>query len=258
VSKHCYRGANVIALWVTALKCGYDHSLWATYKQWQQVGGQVRQGEKGTQIVFYKRLEVADRNSEAGDTRIIPLVRHCTVFNFAQVDGVELPAPPSQSPLFAPSPEIDAIIAATGIAIKNMAGSGAYYLPQDDLVIMPDQASFVGTTTSTAFESYYSVLLHECAHASGAKHRLNRTLTTDRSTDAYAFEELIAELGAAFACAQLGISASPRPDHAQYIKHYYQLLKSDNRAIFKAATAAAAACDFLLKSANQDQIEDAA
>ena len=180
VSKHYYRGANVIALWVTALKCGFAHSLWATYKQWQQIGGQVRQGEKGTQIIFYQPLEVTDRNSEEGDTKLIPLVRHCTVFNIAQVEGVELPVPAPNSPLFEPSLEIDAVIAAIGIAIKHISGSGAYYLPSDDLVVMPTQDSFTGTETSTAFESYYSVLLHECIHASGAPHRLNRPLMTDR------------------------------------------------------------------------------
>ena len=258
VSKHYYRGANVISLWISSLKFGFEHSLWATYKQWQQVGCQVCQGEKGTQIFFYKRLEVADRNSEQGDTKLIPLVRHCTVFNIAQVEGVELPAFSQRVPLFESSLEIDEVISATGIPIKHIAGSGAFYLPSDDLVVMPTPDSFVGTDTSTAFESYYSVLLHECVHASGAPQRLNRPLTTDRETDAYAFEELVAELGAAFACARLGISASPRADHAQYIKHYYQLLKSDNRAIFKAATAAAAACDFLLESAAHDHVEDAA
>jgi antirestriction protein ArdC len=258
VTKHYYRGANVISLWISSLKFGFEHSLWATYKQWQQIGGQVRGGEKGTQIFFYKRLEVVDRNAEEGDTKLIPLVRHCTVFNIAQVDGVEVPASAPRAQLFEPSPEIDAIISATGIAIKHVAGSGAFYLPSDDLVVMPTRDSFVGTDTSTAFESYYSVLLHECVHASGATHRLNRPLTIDRDSDAYAFEELVAELGAAFACARLGISASPRADHAQYIKHYYQLLKSDDRAIFKAATAAAAACDFLMESAVQDHIEDAA
>ena len=258
VSKHYYRGANVISLWIAALKFGYEHSLWATYKQWQQIGGQVLEGEKGTQIIFYKRLEITDRNSEEGDTKLIPLVRHCTVFNIAQIDGVDVPVSAPRAQLFEPSPQIDAIISATGIAIKHIAGSGAFYLPSDDLVVMPTQGSFVGTSTSTAFESYYSVLLHECVHASGAPHRLNRPLTTDRSTDAYAFEELVAELGAAFAGARLGISASPRADHAQYIKHYYELLKSDNRAIFKAATAAAAACDFLLNSAAKEDMEDAA
>lgn len=258
VSKHYYRGANVISLWIAALKYGFEHSFWATYKQWQQVGGQVRQGEKGTPIFFYKHLEVTDCNSEAGDTKLIPLVRHCTVFNIAQVEGVELPASKLRVPLFEPSPEIDEVVSGTGILIEHIGGSGAYYLPVDDLVVMPLQKSFVGTETSTAFESYYSVLLHECVHASGAPHRLNRLLTTDRSTDAYAFEELVAELGAAFACARLGISASPRADHAQYIKHYYELLNSDNRAIFKAATAAAAACDFLLNSAAKKDMEDAA
>jgi|JI10StandDraft_1071094.scaffolds.fasta_scaffold184552_3 antirestriction protein ArdC len=258
VSKHYYRGANVISLWIVALKFSFEHSLWATYKQWQQIGGQVRAGEKGTQIFFYKRLEVTDRKSEQGDTKIIPLVRHCTVFNIAQVDGVEVPASAPRAQLFEPSPEIDTIVSATGIAIKHIAGSGAFYLPSEDLVVMPSQDSFVGTDTSTAFESYYSVLLHECVHASGATHRLSRPLTTDRSTDAYAFEELVAELGAAFACARLGISASPRADHAQYIKHYYEILKSDSRAIFKAATAAAAACDFLLSSTAQELVGDAA
>lgn len=180
------------------------------------------------------------------------------MFNIAQVDGVELPVPAPKTPLFEPSHEIDAVIAATGIAIKHIAGSGAFYLPSDDLVVMPTQNSFTSTQTSTAYEAYYSVLLHECVHASGAKHRLNRPLKTDRDTDAYAFEELVAELGAAFACARLGVSATPRADHAQYIKHYYQLLKSDNRAIFKAATAAAAACGFLLKSTSQDHLEEAA
>lgn len=100
-------------------------------------------------------------------------------------------------------------MSATGILIEHIGGQGAYYLPKDDLVVMPLQKSFVGTETSIAFESYYSVLLHEMTHASGAEHRLNRPLATDRSTDADAFEELVAELGAAFACARLGISVNP-------------------------------------------------
>ena len=93
-----------------------------------------------------------------------------------------------------PSPEIDSIIAATSIKINHVEGSNAYYVPKTDEVYMPEQSSFLGTPTSTAFESYYGVLLHECVHATGAQHRLNRDLTTSRNTDDYAFEELVAEL----------------------------------------------------------------
>ena len=258
ISKHYYRGANVISLWVSAMSNGFNHSMWGTYKQWQQLGGQVRKDEKGTQIVFYKRLEVTDRNDPEADKKLIPLVRHCTVFNIAQVDGVAAPASAPQVRLFEPSPEIDSIIAATSIKINHVEGSNAYYVPKTDEVYMPEQSSFLGTPTSTAFESYYGVLLHECVHATGAQHRLNRDLTTSRNTDDYAFEELVAELGAAFACARLGVSATPRADHAHYIKHYYNMLKTDNRIIFKAATAAAAACDFLLKSTEEAAREEVA
>ena len=110
---------------------------------------------------------------------------------------------------------------------------------------MPDRHRFIGTETSTATEGWYSTLLHELTHWTGASHRMDRTFGKRFGDDAYAMEEMVAELGAAFLCGDLGITAEPRPDHAAYIENWLRILKADRKAIFTAASAANKAAEYL-------------
>jgi antirestriction protein ArdC len=163
------------------------------------------------------------------------------VFNADQVDGF---GEATAGVAIAPSEGVDAFIARTGATIVH-GGSRACYVPMLDEIHMPERASFIGSTTSTATETYYSTVLHELTHWTAPAHRCGRDLSGRFGDDAYAMEELVAELGAAFLCGELGITVEPRPDHAQYLAHWLTVLKADKRAIFTAASKAAEAAAFL-------------
>jgi antirestriction protein ArdC len=250
-----YRGVNILSLWITTQALGYESHEWATFKQWQERGVNVRKGEKGTPIVFYKNLHVessdVDASEDAEGGRTIPFARASWVFNAAQVDGhvAEAAALP-EHPLFERIASVDRVIAVTGAQIEY-GGSRACYNRLTDRISIPDERAFFGTETSTAQEAFYSTILHELAHHSGSESRLNREKGKRFADRAYAFEELIAETSAAFLCAELGISNEPRPDHAQYIAQYLAILKNDKKAIFTAAAAAGTATDFILAFSRQ-------
>jgi antirestriction protein ArdC len=245
-SGKAYRGVNTVALWAAAATGGYDHGLWGTYRQWQERGAQVRKGETSSLIIFYKEFERDEEERQDGlqplDRRF--MVRASRVFNVAQVDGYVLDEPePAENPVD-PIARADAFIQATGARIQE-GGSRAFYHRIEDAITMPDRHRFHGTATSSATEGWYAVLLHELTHWTGAPSRLAREFGERFGDDAYAMEELVAELGAAFLCGDLNITAEPRPDHAAYIDHWLRILKGDNRAIFAAASAAAKAADYL-------------
>lgn len=251
VSKKAYRGANTLALWATATERGYTSGTWATYKQWAEIGAQVRKGEKATHIAFYKTLDrktdaQSETDGESSETRnSFLMAKAYFVFNACQVDGYAAePATASAANPVAAIAAADQFIGQLG-AIVTHNEAAAYYRRDTDTINMPPKTVFTGTLTSTATESYYSTLLHELTHWTGAPHRLNREKGKRFGDSVYAFEELIAELGAAFACADLGITSAPRVDHAQYIAHWLAALKSDSRAIFKAASAAQSALDWM-------------
>jgi antirestriction protein ArdC len=258
-----YNGVNILSLWITAQERGFDTSEWATFKQWQDIGACVRKGEKGTPIVFYKLLEVAgDSNSDSkgrGDdeTRNIPFARASWAFNANQVEGYSnKSAAPAAPSLFERLESVEDTIRATGADIAY-GGLRAFYNRATDHIAIPAAERFRASPTSGARESFYSTILHELTHWTGAPHRLNREKGKKFADKPYCFEELIAELGAAFLCADLGISNDPRPDHAQYIAPYLTLLKEDSRAIFRAATAASEATAYVLAAAERQQIKAA-
>lgn len=236
-----YRGVNVLGLWVDAQVNGYGSHLWGTYRQWAEKGATVRKGQKASYVVFYKELEIAaDEESEEGPQRRL-FARATPVFNADQVSGYgETIAEIAVQELGS----VDAFIAGTGATIVH-GGSRACFIPKLDQIHMPERASFTGSSTSTATEAYYSTVLHELTHWTAPAHRCDRDLSGRFGSDAYAMEELVAELGAAFLCAELGITVEPRPDHAQYLAHWLNVLKADKRAIFTAASKAAAATTFL-------------
>jgi len=247
-TKRAYSGVNILSLWIAASERGYESAEFATFKQWQEMGACVRKGEKGTPIVFYKLLEVDNEGAGEGDeSRNVPFARASWVFNANQVEGYSVTKTegPAAAPTFERLQAVEQAISATG-AVIEYSGTRAFYSYKTDRITIPEPSRFVGSPTSTAQEAFYSTVLHEICHWSGGEHRLNREKGKRFADKPYCFEELIAELGAAFLCADLGITNEPRADHAQYLTQYLKLLKEDTRAIFQAATAASAAAAYVL------------
>jgi antirestriction protein ArdC len=239
-----YRGINTVALWVSAAASGYARPLWGTYRQWNELGAQVRKGEKASPVIFYKEFEVEPSPDDAADDGKRRVARASAVFNVDQVDdGPPATEVPDYGPIVR-NHQFDTVVAATGASIVH-GGAEAFYMPGPDRIQMPDETRFFDTPTSDRSDSYAATLAHELGHWSGAKHRLNRDLSGRFGGQAYAAEELVAELTSAFICATLGITCEPRTDHAQYIAQYLKLLKSDSRAIFAAAAKASQAADYL-------------
>lgn len=238
-----YRGINILMLWIAADMKQYPTGLWASFKQWGRIGAQVRRGEKATQVIYYRQYDV-EPTAEDDDGRRRAL-RTSSVFNAAQVDNFETPSleATDHGPVRR-SAEFDRFVAATGARI-NHGGHRAFYSLTTDEITMPEETSFVGTATMDRDLGYMSVLAHELGHFSGASHRLNRQLGNRFGSQAHAAEEVIAEMTAAFVCAELGLASEPRADHAQYISHYLKLLRDDSRAIFTAAAAASKAAAYL-------------
>ncbi len=251
VSKKPYRGVNTLALWIAASDQSYTSNEWATYKQWQEKGAQVRKGEKSSLVVFWK-INDSDKDEEnhegssnggddtadASQRRI--LARGYYVFNASQVDGYTPPPLPELPtvPEAERNSEAEAFFAATEAVIRH-GGDRACYRPVTDHIQMPAFTAFPNPV------DYYSTLGHETIHWTSAKRRLDRDLTGRFGSEAYAAEELVAELGAAFLCADLGLTNTPRPDHAAYVASWLKVLKNDSRAIFTAASKAQQAADYL-------------
>ncbi len=240
-SGKAYRGVNVLTLWAVAMSKGYAGGAWGTFKQWKEREQFVRKGEKGAPIVFYKIIETKDEESGEDKTQIF--ARGSTVFHLSQINGYEeqVPAAPSGDPIERIE-RAEAYAAATGARIER-GGQSACYSPSQDVVRMPDIERFTGTDTMPAQEAYYATLLHELVHFSGHKSRCDREIGKGRA--GYAFEELVAELGSAFLCAELGLSPAVREDHAAYLAEWLKCLKEDSRAIFRAASLATKAVDYL-------------
>jgi antirestriction protein ArdC len=248
-TQKAYRGINVPLLWITQLDRGFKSGLWGTYKQWAELGAQVRKGEKSTQIIFWKQMTTEETEESEDDNKVRMFARYSAVFNADQVDGFVLPE------VIKPA-EIEQIesctsfLASTG-AIVEHKDARAYYDLILDKIFMPEKSLFRATKHSTATENYYSTLLHELTHWSGAETRLKRfNIENCRDKKDYAFEELVAELGAAMLCASLGVASTPRPDHAQYIGSWLKALGNDRKFIFLAASAAQKAVDYLYDQQN--------
>ena len=243
-SGETYSGINVLVLWANAMERGYAAPIWMTFKQALELGGAVRKGEKGSPVVYAGSLSRTEQDDKTGEDvdRTIPFLKSYTVFNIEQIDGLPAhyyaPAQIEGNP-DARVAEADAFFRATGAEVRH-GGNSAYYSPGQDFVQMPDFASF------RSAHDYYATLAHECTHWTRHKSRLDRSFDQKRFGDAgYAREELVAELGAAFLCADLGLDLRDRDDHAAYIGHWLSVLREDKRAIFQAAAHAQRACDFL-------------
>lgn len=237
-----YTGINILSLWNVALRKGYELNTWMTYKQAKEQGGQVRKGEKSALGMFYKAIENKDDDAEneeenSGHRRMI--AKAFFVFNVAQIDGLKgLPEP--KAPNFTPIADAEAIIAASGAEIRH-GGIRAYFSVNNDFVQMPSLDRF------DKAENYYATALHELTHWTGHKSRLAREYGKRFGDRAYAFEELIAELGTAFLCARLGLVGATLEGHADYIADWVKILKNDKRAIMTAASQADRAAQYLIQ-----------
>jgi len=238
-----YRGINVLLLWSEALEKGYAAPLWMTYKQSQELGAQVRKGQHGSQVVFADRFTKTETN-DAGEAveHAIPFLKTYTVFNVEQIEGLPehfYAKPTNPLPLAERIAHADAFVTATGADIHH-GGNMAYYAPSPDTIQLPPFEAFKDK------ESYYATALHELTHWTRHEKRLAREFGRKRFGDeGYAREELVAELGSAFLCADLGITADIRDDHAAYLDHWLKIVQNDKRAIFSAAAHAQRAADFL-------------
>ncbi len=244
LTRNRYNGINVVALWVAAETRGLTSPVWATYKQFQELDAQVRKGAKGEMVVFYKDYDVEPDPSNETDDGKRRVARASYVFNAADVEGYTPPDPPQRLGPIERIAAADRFVTATGARIEH-GGERAYYRPSTDHIQMPDEGLFCGTDTLSRDEGYYAVLLHELTHWTAPERRCNRDLSKRFLKAEVAAEELVAEIGAAMLCAELGVTQDTRPDHAQYIHHWMDLLKDDSRAIFTAAAKASEAVAFL-------------
>ncbi|MGE3703018.1 MAG: ArdC family protein [Hyphomicrobiaceae bacterium] len=238
-----YSGINVLILWGEVIEKGYTGQSWLTFRQALALGGHVRKGERGTTVVYADRFVPDDARRRAaqsgGEARAIPFLKRFTVFNTDQIDNlpdeIATAAPPP--PPGTIEPRVEALIKAAGIDFR-IGGNRAFYTPSADYVQVPPPAAF--------FEpiNWHRTALHELGHASGHSSRLNRDISGSFGSRKYAFEELVAELNAAFCCASLGIAPTVR--HADYLASWLEVLREDNRAIVRAASLASKAADYLL------------
>ena len=245
VDGRAYRGWNALVLAMIAADRGWTSSTWATYNAWQRHGNQVRRGERGTQVVLWKPTERHEATEGGSDTlRRSLIARAFTVFAAEQVDGAErftarATDVPAEDRRIADAEEY---FAAIGADIAH-GGDQACYVPSLDRIHLPHIAQFNEPSI------YYSTAAHEHAHWTGHRDRLNRDLTGRFGDHAYGAEELIAELCAAFWCAQFGLEQATRQDHAAYLGDWLALLRSDTRALVAACGHAQRAADHLNQAA---------
>lgn len=244
-----YSGINVLILWGAVIEHGFPSQGWLTFRQALALGGNVRKGEHGTTVVYADRFVPHDEKKRARETgedaQAIPFLKRFTVFNAAQCenlpDDVAIAAPPPPTGLI--EPKVEDLIRATRIDFR-IGGNQAFYVPTLDYVqVPPPQAYFEPI-------NWHRTALHELGHATGHPSRIGRDMTGSFGTKKYAFEELVAEMNAAFCCASLGIVPTVR--HTDYIGSWLEVLREDNRAIVRAASQASKAAGWLLNHVRAD------
>jgi len=228
-----YNGINRVILGMS----GYQSNIWGSFKQWKDLGANVKLHEHGTQIVFYKPVAGVKVTSEGEEVSYNSVFTTSYVFNAEQVENIEIKTRDVEDKPFLNNVDIDSMVTNTGASIRH-SGNSAYYKRDDDYINMPIKSDFNNEA------GYYATLLHELTHWSGAKHRLDRTKGKRFGDTAYAFEELIAELGSAFLCEKYAVKGDIR--HEGYIQSWLQALKNDNKMIFKASAYAQKSTDYIV------------
>lgn len=252
VTNRPYSGCNVILLWLARSR-GWASPRFLTFKQAIEAGGNVRKGEHGTKVYFVKQLQVKNDDRDEADTRLIPMLREYTVFNVDQCENLP-DSVKSGKPMRVRNPDArdalaDQFLRSTGADIREGHGE-AYYVPSRDFISMPAFAAFKGA------DHFYNVAFHELTHWTADKSRLDRDLKHRFGEGAYAAEELVAELGAAFLSAEFGFDGDVR--NAGYIANWIELLKADKRAFFTACSRASKAADYLRGLALAEPVATAA
>lgn len=238
-----YSGINILILWAAVIEGRYTSQRWLTYRQAQAVGGNVRKGERGTTVCYADRFvpkaEETRARDEDRDARQIAFLKRFTVFNIDQCEGLPetLAATPDMPAEVEILPQVQTLIAASGADFR-VGGGEAYYSPGGDFVAVPSQVAFGEPI------NWYRTALHELGHWTGHRSRLDRDQRGSFGSGDYAREELVAEMASAFACASLSIQPTVR--HADYIGSWLAVLREDEKAIFRAASAASKAADYLL------------
>lgn len=243
-----YKGINVLRLWLQSVDKGYKSPTWMTFRQAKELGANVSRGEKGTRVVYYKTMK---REDPEQDNKVIsiPMLKSYIVFNLDQIENLPEDYVVTEE---VEKPSIEAaeqFFSALPVTVECTTGVPCF-VPYADVVRMPEISRF------SSSEQYYGTFGHECIHWTGHKTRLHRL--AEKSKKGYAFEELVAEIGSAFLLPQMGIEPLIDDEHAPYISGFLKLLKDDPKAIFKAASQAQKAADYLLTLAEADQVREAA
>jgi antirestriction protein ArdC len=233
ISQKPYQGVNRLILGMSSMAKGFNVPVWASYKQWESLGANVRKGEKGTQVVFYSPVE---KENDKGEKESYAVLKAYWVFNAAQVDGIEFTTPSVTDKPFNAIEQAEQRIIKTGAVISHW-GDAAFYAPSQDRIQLPHKSAFHNES------GYYATAFHELVHWSGHESRCNRDLKGRYGNPAYAFEELVAEMGAAFLCSDYSIQGELR--HAAYIESWLKACRDDSRAVFKAAALAQKAVNFI-------------
>jgi antirestriction protein ArdC len=249
-SGNTYSGVNVLILWLAAMESGFVSSAWLTYKQATALGGNIKKGSKGQQVVYFSTMERESTDLGSGEieTRKVGFLKSYTVFNLEQCEGIEANI---VTRTFLGNEAAEALLHASGAVIFEQGGK-AYYRPSTDEIYMPERCRFIKD------EAFYAVVLHELTHWTGHPSRLDRDFSGRFGTEAYAFEELVAELGAAFSCADLGLIPVTMDNHASYIDSWLKVLKNDKKAIFTAASQASKSHSWLMAAVNAASMRKAA
>ena len=244
ISGHVFTGMNPFVLMLAADEKGYSTHRWATYKQWQSVGGNVMKGEKGVTLLkpIFKKVKDPDTGKE--ESKLVNWGAY-TVFNVAQVDGINAEdysdTPKDVLDEAARVEKVEKAFALVGADVETGDGSSAHYSPSKDKIVMPPFAYFKTP------EGYYATLGHEMVHWTGHSSRLDRPNMNKFGTPAYAREELVAELGSAFLMANFGLTAEPREDHAHYLANWLKVLREEPKALQEAAREAQKASKLLIE-----------
>lgn len=244
-----YRGVNVILLWASS----FNDTRWYTFAQAHEAGGHVRKGEKGTLACFFKpsngSYRAVQKDETTGEEKEVsvkkpPVLRHFYLWNHTQIDWDQVADPVEPAP--APAPEMrfkaaQELVERSGAQIRH-GGDRAFYRPSEDRIQLPPVEVFVDEG------AYWSTALHELTHWTGHPSRCKRAFGGRFGDAAYAFEELVAELGSAMLCALAEIDG--KLQHQEYLANWLQVLKSDKYAIFTASREAQKAADFISRQAD--------
>ena len=256
VTNNRYRGINQLMLSFTSENKEYKNNIWASYKQWESIGGQVKKGSKGTGIIFYKpSLFRNPKKDETPNTKhgLVKtqwsVMRGATVFNVDQVDlsNSEYKIPVVKFGKQYSIKEIDSFIKSTNVTVKHDDVNRCFYVPSKDYINMTPKEFFKDTKDSDATVNYYSVFFHELTHATGHESRLNRKDKFDNHKKSYAYEELIAETGSILFGKHFKIEKTVRPNHAQYLNSWIKALEDDFKFLTGAIAQASKAFEYFAK-----------